>query len=812
MRTRGTAAIDWRSDDQVARPGRAERGARRPAARCRAPTCSVSRSLAALGAAEREVLDRVEPILDPLERDQRPQQPGAQQPAAHRRDRAIDLVEQRAGRGRRPAPRPLRGCAASSDRRAGSRRRCGSAMSRTCARSAFCVSRRYCTSAPAARHGGRAIVEAEALRASAPCSWSSSVRRADSYSKVHGSAGGQTRVEPRRRRAAPPHRRTPAGASISRGRSTASSSQSACAAVVAGVFRGRELAGGEIEERDAEARARMHRREREQERRLARLEIAGVGQRAGRDDAHDLAPDQALGLLRILDLLARRRRGSPCGPAARCSRRRRGTARRTSESRRRWRPSIARSASARARAPRSARPRRTSRRNRPCGRTRSRRGTAAWRRSTAAWPAWRRRAHWTQEGRTLEGVARNYTLQICERSLTIGAMVILALDTSSAGGSAAAIRVDGDDVLVDRARRRRRAAARRAAAARADGACCDEAGATLERRRSLRGRRRAGLVHRAARRHRDHAGARARARTRWSCRSRPSKRSPGTRATERRPTRSPPGSTRIAAKSSRRCSRRTAATVLAPPTALAPGATLDAWRDALAPFARVRFLGDGAVRYRDVDSRAARRAGGIDVADGARRCWPAPIGRIAAAEPERAVRPHALVPLYVRRPDVELARDRRARGRQTADARRTAARRGRRRRHRRDRRRSKPSRSPTPGRARCSSGSCAIPTSRGSTCCATTDGAVARVLRLLGDLRRAAHQHPGGRAGGPPERAWRRLLLRQVMAEAVRGGRHEGDSRGPGLEYAPLWRSTTGSASTWRPGGRGTTRTRRRMP
>ena len=53
--------------------------------------------LDARGAAEGEVLDRVEPILDPLERDQRPEQPGAQQPSAHRRDRAIDLVQQRAG-------------------------------------------------------------------------------------------------------------------------------------------------------------------------------------------------------------------------------------------------------------------------------------------------------------------------------------------------------------------------------------------------------------------------------------------------------------------------------------------------------------------------------------------------------------------------------------------------------------------------------------------------------------------------------------------------------------------------------------------
>ena len=51
--------------------------------------------LAALGRAERQFLDRVEPIADALQRAQRPQQPGAEQPPAHRRDRAIDFVEQR---------------------------------------------------------------------------------------------------------------------------------------------------------------------------------------------------------------------------------------------------------------------------------------------------------------------------------------------------------------------------------------------------------------------------------------------------------------------------------------------------------------------------------------------------------------------------------------------------------------------------------------------------------------------------------------------------------------------------------------------
>jgi tRNA threonylcarbamoyladenosine biosynthesis protein TsaB len=97
-------------------------------------------------------------------------------------------------------------------------------------------------------------------------------------------------------------------------------------------------------------------------------------------------------------------------------------------------------------------------------------------------------------------------------------------------------------------------------------------------------------------------------------------------------------------------------TVLAPATSLTPDATLEAWRDALAPFARVQFVGSGAVRYPDV---IRERLGAQAEIEAAAPMLAAAIGRIAAAEPERAVRPHALVPLYVRRPDAELVRDRR---------------------------------------------------------------------------------------------------------------------------------------------------------
>jgi len=101
-------------------------------------------------------------------------------------------------------------------------------------------------------------------------------------------------------------------------------------------------------------------------------------------------------------------------------------------------------------------------------------------------------------------------------------------------------------------------------------------------------------------------------------------------------------------------------TVLAPATSLSPGATLDAWRDTIAPFGRVRFLGDGAVRYRSIIEAQLGARAGLDPADHLVAPMLAmAIASIAAGEPDRAVRPHAVVPLYVRRPDVELTRDRR---------------------------------------------------------------------------------------------------------------------------------------------------------
>ena len=95
--------------------------------------------------------------------------------------------------------------------------------------------------------------------------------------------------------------------------------------------------------------------------------------------------------------------------------------------------------------------------------------------------------------------------------------------------------------------------------------------------------------------------------------------------------------------------------VLMPPVAARPADLVEAWAQAIGTRDAV-FIGDGAVRYREA----------IEPVLGARASVMAPpplaglVGQIAAAHPARAVLPHAVIPMYVRKPDVELARDRRS--------------------------------------------------------------------------------------------------------------------------------------------------------
>jgi tRNA threonylcarbamoyladenosine biosynthesis protein TsaB len=95
---------------------------------------------------------------------------------------------------------------------------------------------------------------------------------------------------------------------------------------------------------------------------------------------------------------------------------------------------------------------------------------------------------------------------------------------------------------------------------------------------------------------------------------------------------------------------------LTEPTALPPGRTLEVWADVHG--GPVRFIGDGAVRYAEIIRGRVGPVGEIVPAP----ALAAIIGRMASSAPERAVLPHAVVPIYIRRPDAELAR-----AKQTAD-------------------------------------------------------------------------------------------------------------------------------------------------
>ena len=194
--------------------------------------------------------------------------------------------------------------------------------------------------------------------------------------------------------------------------------------------------------------------------------------------------------------------------------------------------------------------------------------------------------------------------------------------------------------------------------------------------------------------------------------------------------------------------------MLAPATALPADATLDAWRETLAPFARVRFVGDGAVRYRDI---IRGRLGAQAAIDGTSPMLAAACGRIAAAR-TGSRRPPARSRAALHPPS-----RRRARSRSPGRSRRAIV----------------------PGLMRVErllDGTAAAdddidaivgleaesftnPWSRETLMWELQNsdvtriyvlrdeaGAVPGVLPLLGHLRRAPHQHAGGEAGGPPGR------------------------------------------------------------
>jgi tRNA A37 threonylcarbamoyladenosine modification protein TsaB len=90
------------------------------------------------------------------------------------------------------------------------------------------------------------------------------------------------------------------------------------------------------------------------------------------------------------------------------------------------------------------------------------------------------------------------------------------------------------------------------------------------------------------------------------------------------------------------------------PRSAAPESVLDEWGGHLAGHP-VCFIGDGATTYRrEIESRPGMSAHVVAAPPLA-----GVIGRLAFARRGEAVRPHAIRPIYVRRPDAELARARR---------------------------------------------------------------------------------------------------------------------------------------------------------
>ena len=100
-----------------------------------------------------------------------------------------------------------------------------------------------------------------------------------------------------------------------------------------------------------------------------------------------------------------------------------------------------------------------------------------------------------------------------------------------------------------------------------------------------------------------------------------------------------------------------ARSMLIEPVAAPPAAVLESWSTRM-NLSGITFAGDGAIRYGDVITKHAGPAASI--VDGPPLA--AIAGRIAASAPSRATLPHAIVPLYVRKSDAELARARREQG------------------------------------------------------------------------------------------------------------------------------------------------------
>jgi hypothetical protein len=268
--------------------------------------------------AEGELFDGVEPIANRLEREERPQEPGAQQPPAHGRARAIDLVEER------PLHAPFAAAdhfeMAERDRVDDEALGGGAIHHRAHVRQVgFLRVAQIVRQRTGGHGGGMMTVEAEPFEA--VCVELPQQRPVGGVGRERG------RIEPGDRQREPRdlghqvhHRRIVGDHQLARAQHGDLVGERLQAGVTP-VFGGTELAGREVHQRRAHDVVGADRQRRpavgelsragsaagddgHQERRLARFEVRLVGEGAGGDYAHHLALDHPLGGARILHLLA----------------------------------------------------------------------------------------------------------------------------------------------------------------------------------------------------------------------------------------------------------------------------------------------------------------------------------------------------------------------------------------------------------------------------------------------------------------------------------------------------------------------------
>ncbi len=289
---------------EVARAGRGQRDARHHALEILDALERVAH-LGPIGRADGEFLHRVQPIANALQHHQRTEQPGAQQPAAHRGDRAIDLMEQRA---LAAAVHRLDHLQVLQRGRIDQQRVAGVLQPDAAdVRELGFLRIPQVTHQRAGRgHRGGAAFEPEAVEAAHAQLVEQRLPGALEI-EVPAVHLGDRQFEARDLRDLGLHVVAAGDDNLARTqhRDFILQRLQALWPVVLGDV---ELTGREVEQGHAVFHGLVVRagdgRDRHQERRLAGVEVAGVGQRPGRDHPHDLALDHALGLLRVLHLLA----------------------------------------------------------------------------------------------------------------------------------------------------------------------------------------------------------------------------------------------------------------------------------------------------------------------------------------------------------------------------------------------------------------------------------------------------------------------------------------------------------------------------